>query len=254
MLRKISACIVLAVAISATPVLGSVRIDFSDASCAGCDPTGFRISNPGGGPISDRLEFGSDQPLNGDMLDYLNVTFASVGGVPALDGALVVVPEFKINSYFGNVGGVDLFNLGFYPGGGQGPVAGGFKVYAPGDSAFAHLLMHADISLSDFLYVVGASGQIEPLVSLNLTNVGLTPEGMTYPALVAFKADAVLGADFLGGINAAGKNMVTEINMGHEFTGSANGSIQSTIPEPGTLLLLAVGGLFAARRARRVAA
>lgn len=236
---------------SAAVIAAPVRIDFADDSSI---PTpGFMVQPVGAmSPISDSLRIGSNVPGHVNGLDFLRITSATstTQGSEVL-GFIVTLPDFTIANIGGANGvGVDTYQLSF-AGGNPTFAANGFGIYALSDTGLTLPLLTADLNLLDrTLFLFGASGSIESSVGLNLTNVQTPNGGNLITTLREFQQDAISGASFVAGISSASvsQSISQRIMARALVNGSSSGSVESVIPEPATLILLATGALIASRR------
>jgi hypothetical protein len=234
----------------ASPSLASISIGFSDDS-ATFDP-GFRITDDDMVSMSERVQLGSDQPLQSDMVDFLRITSAdSITGGADVSNFIVVLPEFQLTAFNGTFGPFSFFSMEFVGGGMM--MNGGFAIYDAIDTNLLNPLVVADTEIFNNFVTSGSSGIVEASVDLNLKNVMLMNvlPGV-FPTLDAFVAMAQAGggADFNVTISSAGTNLAQAIQAGQPISGALNGSLFA-VPEPATLALLAVGGLSLIRRNRR---
>lgn len=253
MSKKLSLVALIALGLGASQASAAIRIDFAD-DAANSTP-GFRISQNAAGGIADRFELGSDQPNNADNLDFLRITSVSTGATDSIN-FIIVLPEMRIVNNMGADGvGIDQYSLVF--GGGNSTVVNGFKIYHTDDNGLQDVLLQADITLLESMVTVGSSGNVEANPLIGLTNIQLITnnilvsgndyDGPDFQTLVDFKNDALLGADFVAGIFSAGSVLSQRILANTTTEGSAAGSIESVIPEPGTFFMLAVGAMMAVR-------
>lgn len=245
MMKKFSIVASLAMAMVAAPAFATLRIDFSDDE--GNQAPGFRISNVGGGPTSDRLDLGSGVPGAADGVDFLRVSSTEPVSGDIL-GFIIRVPAFRIGLVGGEVygDGLDIYSLSLF-----NPADSGFAVYHAADVGLTTPLVTGDFNVSpDALIIIGAAGLVFADVNFgDISNLARLNNG-PYPTLDAFVAQGINGADFAANIGSAGADISAAIQAGATVEGSANGNV--FVPEPGTLALLVAGALFArVRRASR---
>lgn len=248
------AALAAAVLIGASSIsAASVRIDFADDSAVLTPGFVVRPANVMS-PISDYLQLGSNVPLAGDGVDFMRITSSnsSTLGSDVL-GFIVTMPDFTVAN-IGDADGVlvDRYQASFATG---NPTfqANGFVIYGVADTGLTIPYLVADMTLLDrTLFLFGGSGSIESSVGLNLTNVRLlNGANVSYATLREFAQTAGAGASFVAGISSAAgsSTSISQRMLARQLVnGSSSGSIESVIPEPATLVLLALGAFAAKRR------
>jgi hypothetical protein len=261
---------VFAIVVMATPVWGSVQINFSDDE-NNPDP-GFRIHDTNADNFSECIELGSNESMNTDNLDFQRISSAesTTNGAEILN-YIVVMPELEITADLGDVTPfpgitISTFAILFKDSGTSMSSAtfanlGGFRVYAAGDTTLSTPLLIADMEIFQNFSAIGGAGTFEAAVEMNLTNVRLDGS-VTETTLIEFKqaadaaellGDPLNGPDFDFNVSSAGSNIAEMIRAGvPPVIGSASGSIFA-VPEPGTLVLLAAGAFAGLSRRRRSA-
>lgn len=231
MLKRIPAIVALALMLVISPAFAATQITFSDDQM-NADP-GFRITP---GPQFSRLEFGS--LAGNDGLDFLRIQSPDNGMANSIRDYIIVFPRFDMVPAV--IPGADCaFSL--FP----NPITGAnFAIYAPN---FAGPLVTGNIRPGG-LAIFGASGQMYSDINFaDLAIIGAA--GGLPPDLQAFVSDALIGGVDVSGTMASSDivGICPRIAAGQVVEGSANGDL-STIPEPGTVMLLIAGGLGLIRR------